>query len=278
MELTQGRDGAPSPVAGEEFVLACRNVTAYREGTLVFDGLDLRIGAGVNTAILGPNGSGKSTLIKLLSREIYPVCNPDSSLQVYGRERWNIEELRSRLGIVSNDLQQAYDPDATGLEVVLSGYYSSIGTYGHQRFSAVNRTHAEALMQQLVIGHLADRPFGRMSTGQQRRLLLCRALVHHPRALLLDEPTSGLDLAATFRYVDTIRELMHGGTQLILVTHHLHEIPPEITRVVFIRDGRIEAEGCKEELLRSERVSALFGYPVRIISSNGYYQAVPASA
>ncbi|NTU58820.1 MAG: ATP-binding cassette domain-containing protein [Chlorobiaceae bacterium] len=256
-------------------VFEFRKVSAYRGGTKVFDGIDLCIERGANTAILGPNGSGKSTLIKLLTREIYSVHSPESSLLVYGRDRWNVEELRSRMGIVSNDLQQDYGRHARGREVILSGYYSSIDIWPHQQFTPVELAQAEALMQELGIADLAERKYGKMSTGQQRRFLLGRALVHAPEALLLDEPTSGLDLSATFQYIDTVRRLMQSGTQLILVTHHLHEIPPEISRVVFIRDGRIVAEGEKSALLTSVRVSALFDCPVEVVERNGFYQAVP---
>lgn len=258
-----------------QYVLECRNVSAYRGGTLVFDGLNLSIARGINTAVVGPNGSGKSTMLKLLSREIYPVYAPESRLLLYGRDRWNVEELRSRLGIVSHDLQLEYGRHARGRDVMLSGYYSSIDTHSHQQFSPAELDHAESLMLRLGIEMLADRPFGRMSTGQQRRFLLGRALVHSPEALLLDEPTSGLDLPSTFRYIETIRELMRSGTQVILVTHHLHEIPPEITRVVFIRDGRIVADDEKEVLLNSGRVSELFDCDVEVVSVNGFYQAVP---
>ncbi|NTV02882.1 MAG: ATP-binding cassette domain-containing protein [Chlorobiaceae bacterium] len=259
-------------------MLECVNVRAYRGGTLVFDGLDLCIEKGQNTAIIGPNGSGKSTLLKLLSREIYPVDDPASRLLVYGRDRWNVEELRSMLGIVSNDLQQEYGRHSPGRNVILSGYYASIDTWPHQQFSPPELTRAEVLMHRLGIADLADRPFGTMSTGQQRRFLLGRAMVHAPEALVLDEPTSGLDLPATFRYIDTIRRLMRSGTQIILVTHHMHEIPPEVTRIVFIRDGRIFASGDKEALLTSEAVSELFGCPVDVMCCNGFYQAVPSSS
>jgi iron complex transport system ATP-binding protein len=257
------------------FVFEFCNVSAYRGGTLVFDGLDLRIEKGENTAILGPNGSGKSTLLKLVSREIYPVHSTESRMLVYGRDRWNVEELRSRLGIVSQDLQEDYGRHAKGRDVILSGYYSSIDTWPHQQFTATELAHAEQLMLRLGIDELAERPYGKMSTGQQRRFLLGRALVHSPEALLLDEPTSGLDLSATFQYLATIRSLMQAGTQLILVTHHLHEIPPEVSRVVFIRNGRIMAEGDKSALLTSEGVSALFGCAVEVVERNGFYQAVP---
>ena len=267
---TEDRQGAT-----RSCVLECANVRAYRGGTLVFDGLDLCIEQGRNTAIIGPNGSGKSTLLKLFSREIYPVHDPESRLLVYGRDRWNVEELRSRLGIVSNDLQQDYGRHARGRDVILSGYYSSIDIWPHQHFSPEELIHAEGLMESLGIADLADRPFGRMSTGQQRRFLLGRALVHAPEALVLDEPTSGLDLPATFRYIETIRRLMRLGTQLILVTHHLHEIPPEVTRLVFIRNGRVVASGDKEALMNSDSVSELFGCSVEVVCRNGFYQAVP---
>ena len=250
-------------------------IQAYRGGTLVFDGLDLSIRKGENTAILGPNGSGKTTLLKLISREIYPVYSDDSRMLVYGRDRWNVEKLRSRLGIVSHDLQQNYGFHALGRDVILSGYYSSIDTWPHQLFSAAEIERAEELMLQLGVEELADRPFGRMSTGQQRRFLLGRALVHRPEALLLDEPTSGLDLAASFQYLNTVCELMQQGTQLILVTHHIHEIPPEITRVIFMRKGCVVADGDKEAMLTSSNVSSLFGCSVELIECNGYYQAVP---
>ncbi|NTV66362.1 MAG: ATP-binding cassette domain-containing protein [Chlorobaculum sp.] len=254
------------------------NISAYRGGTLVFDGLDLSISIGENTVILGPNGSGKTTLLKLISREIYPVHSDDSRMLVYGRDRWNVEELRSRLGIVSHDLLKHYGAHAFGRDVILSGYYSSIDTWPHQIFRAAEIEHAEELMRQLGVDELADRPFGRMSTGQQRRFLLGRALVHRPEALLLDEPTSGLDLSASFLYLDTARKLMQQGTQLILVTHHIHEIPPEITRVIFMRKGRVVADGDKEAMLTSSNVSALFGCSVELIERNGYSQAVPGNS
>lgn len=258
-----------------EHIFEFSNITAYRGGNRVFDGFDLTIRTGENTAILGPNGSGKTTLMKLISREIYPVFSEHSRMLVYGRERWNVEELRSRLGIVSNDLQQEYGAHARGRDVILSGYYSSIDVWPHQVFSAEELDRADALMRELGIEGLADRPYGKMSTGQQRRFLLGRALVHQPEALLLDEPTSGLDIPSTFRYLDTVRKLMRQGVQLVLVTHHLHEIPPEITRVVFMSGGRVVADGDKRELLTSTSVSELFGCGVEVVERNGFYQAVP---
>jgi iron complex transport system ATP-binding protein len=255
-------------------IIEIKSVTAYRGETRVFDALSLEIAQGQNTAILGPNGAGKTTLMKLLSRDLYPVAREESSVRVFGRDRWNVWELRSHFGIVSNDLQQDYIESAKGINVILSGYYSSIDTWQHQHFSTEEIEKAEQVIERLGIAHLKDRPFGTLSTGQQRRFLLGRALIHDPDALLLDEPTSGLDLKASFQYLDLIRSLMHAGKTVILVTHHIHEIPPEITRVVLIKDGKIVADGEKSEVLTSERLSMLFDVPIHLVQANGFYQAM----
>ncbi|ASQ90732.1 molybdenum ABC transporter ATP-binding protein [Prosthecochloris sp. GSB1] len=259
-----------------ENLLELRNVTAYRGATRVFDGFSLVIAEGESTVILGPNGAGKTTLLKLVDREIYPVAGEGGSIRIMGSERWNIWELRSRFGILSNDLQHEYLGCAKGLNVVLSGFYSSIDTWRHQEFSPADIEKARSVMRRLGIDALADRPFGEMSTGQQRRFLLGRALVNDPCALLFDEPTAGLDLAASFHYMETIRRLVREGRTIVLVTHHLHEIPPEISRVVLLRDGRVFMEGGKERLLTSPVLSELFGIRLRVFKENGFYQVLPA--
>jgi iron complex transport system ATP-binding protein len=257
-------------------VIGLHNVSAYRGSTLVFQDLNLEIGKGEQTVILGPNGSGKTTLMKLLSREIYPVAGTGGMVTVFGREHWNVWELRAHLGLVSHDLQQDYLQGAKGINVMLSGFYSSIDTWQHQHFSSGDRERAMHIMEQLGIDSLGNRPFGAMSTGQQRRFLLGRALINEPDALLLDEPTTGLDLKATFQYLDIVRSLMRSGKTVILVTHHLHEIPPEISRVVMLSEGRIVADGPKSAVMTSARLSGLFDYPVAVAAANGYYSAMPS--
>jgi len=258
-------------------IIEINNATVYRGQNLVFDGLSLVIPDGRNTAILGPNGSGKSTLLKLLSRELYPVHRDGSYVRIYGRERWDIWELRSHLGIISNDLQQQYSANALGIDVLLSGYYSSIGRWKHQRFTAEQHSRAKEVARSLGISELKDRKFAAMSTGEQRRFLLGRALVNDPDTLVMDEPTSGLDLKACFQYLEIIRHLMSIGKTVVLVTHHIHEIPPEITRVVLLKHGKLIADGMKNIILSDERLSSLFETPIHLTSRNGYYQAVPAN-
>jgi iron complex transport system ATP-binding protein len=258
-------------------IIEINNVTAYRGQTRVFDNLSLQIAHGCHTVILGPNGAGKSTLLKLLSREIYPVQRPDSSIRVFGQERWNVWDLRAHFGIVSHDLQHEYLGYVRGLDVILSGYYSSLDTWAHQQFSAEDRQRAHAIMDMLGVAALRSRTFATMSTGEQRRFLLGRALINEPGTLLLDEPTSGLDLKACFQYLAVVRGLMRAGKTLILVTHHIHEIPPEVGRVMLLKDGAVSADGAKEKILTSANLSRLFDTPIELVRANGFYQAMPGT-
>jgi iron complex transport system ATP-binding protein len=256
-------------------IIEIKNVTAYRGTTRVFSNLSLDITPGCHTAILGPNGAGKSTLLKLLSREVYPVNRQDSYIRVFGQERWNVFDLRAHFGIVSHDLQQEYLGYIRGLSVILSGYYSSLDTWDYQQFSTEDRARAAQVMEMLGVAALHDRTFGAMSTGEQRRFLLGRALINDPDTLLLDEPTSGLDLKACFQYLDLVRTLMQAGKTIILVTHHIHEIPPEISRVVLLKNGAVIADGAKSEILTSGQLRQLFDTPVELVRANGFYQAMP---
>ncbi len=258
-------------------IIEIKDVTVYRGQTRVFNDLSLEITRGCHTAILGPNGAGKSTLLKLLSRDLYPVQRDGSYARIFGRERWNVWELRDHFGIVSHDLQQQYLGNARGLNVILSGYYSSIDTAWHQQFSAEDKERARRLMHALGVAELKDRTFSEMSTGEQRRFLLGRALINNPETLVLDEPTSGLDLKACFQYLDIVRGLMREGKTIILVTHHIHEIPPEISRVVLLKDGEVVSDGEKPEVLTAKNLTHLFDTPIALVHINGFYQAMPAT-
>ncbi len=259
-------------------IIEIKDATVYRGQTKVFDHLSLDVPQGENTAILGPNGAGKSTLLKLLSCELYPVVREGSYVRLFGHNRWNVWDLRSHLGIISHDLQTDYLGSAPGLNVILSGLFSSMDVWEHQHCTAEDRNRAIRIMDALAVEDLRDRPFAEMSTGQQRRFLLGRALINDPHTLVLDEPTSGLDLKACFQYLDIVRSLMQAGKTVILVTHHIHEIPPEITRAVLLKNGKIVADGDKPEVLTAENLSQLFEVPIQLVRVNGFYQAVPAES
>ncbi len=253
------------------------HVTVYRGIRPVLHDLSLVIAAGCSTVILGPNGSGKSTLLKVFSRELYPIVGPDRYVRLMGQENWNVWELRTQLGIVSADMQQAYPDRIPGIHIILSGFFSSLDIYDHQAISLNHRARSEEMMKKLGIAHLRDCPFGEMSTGEQRRTLLGRALVHEPHTLILDEPTTGLDVQACFQYMDIIRNFIREGGTVILVTHHVHEIPPEVGRVVLLKRGRITEDGSKNDVLNGHSLSALFDTSVHLVHTQGWFQLVPAS-
>jgi iron complex transport system ATP-binding protein len=253
------------------------NATIWRGDTRVFQDLNLTIAQHERVAILGPNGCGKTTLLKALNRELYPVARNDSWVRILGRDRWDVAELRRRIGIVSHDLQLRYTSTSTALEVVLSGFQASIGVHGllASRARPEHAENAAATLSALGMGALRDTQLAAMSTGQQRRCLLARALVHRPDTLILDEPTAGLDIAASFEYLRQIRELAEGGQNIVIVTHHLNEIPREVDRIVLLKAGAVVADGSKAEILTADRISQLYETPVRVANMDGYFLAYP---
>ena len=259
---------------GPAYLELC-GVEAWLGPRPVFRDLSLRLHRGEHTVILGPNGAGKSSLIKLLGRELYPVVKPGSWLRIFGEERVNLWELRRRIGLLSPELQARHGPLLPAEEVVLAGFFGSVGLGRSQRASDRQRRRVGELMEQLGLADLASRPFGQLSDGQRRRLLLARALVHDPEVLVLDEPTNGLDLKARHQLLAILRQLAAAGTTLLLVTHQIEAIVPEIRRCVMLRAGEVVGDGPVDELLRDAPLSALFETPLRVCSAAGWHQVLP---
>ena len=252
-------------------LLDLHQVTVMRGDRPALQDVNLRVETGEHVCILGPNGCGKSTLIKTITRECYPLANEGSSISILGRERWNVFELRSLLGIVSPDLLASCTTDATGRDVVLSGFFSSTRIFPHHSPSPDLLEKTDAALTRLGVAHLAGRPVAQMSSGEAKRTLIARALVHKPQTLLFDEPSNALDVGAQMQLRDTMRSLAKGGLGILLVTHHVSEIIPEIERVVLLREGRIVADGPKQDMLTSEKLSALFGADIQLARRDGYY-------
>jgi iron complex transport system ATP-binding protein len=252
-------------------LLEFRNLRVMRGQKIALDEFSLRIGADEHVAILGPNGCGKSTLIKTITRECYPVARDDSFMAILGQETWDVFKLRSYLGIVSNDLMLSCTGDASGIDVVLSGFFSSTAIYPNHLVEPEQEALAQAALAELGIPNLANRPVCEMSSGEARRVLIARALVHKPRALLFDEPCNSLDLSAQQNVRHTMSTLAQSGSAIILVTHELADIVPEIQRVVLMSGGRIVADGAKEDILQVERLKELFGVSVEMARRDGHY-------
>jgi iron complex transport system ATP-binding protein len=253
-------------------LLEFRNVTVDHGAFRALHSISLEIRAGEHTAIVGPNGSGKSTLLKVLMRELYPrLLDPPPVVRVLGRADWALFDLRNVLGIVTNDLVEQCTRPITVRETVLSGFFGSIGLWPNHVVTPQMECKAADLMDLLQLTELAERELTAMSSGELRRAVVARALVHDPLALALDEPSNSLDVRAQRDLRATLQRLARSGITIVLVTHHLPDIVPEVNRVVCLKAGRIHADGPKREILRPAVLSALFGTPVDVIESHGYF-------
>jgi iron complex transport system ATP-binding protein len=253
--------------------LELRDAVVVRDGVEILRVDRLTLAEGERVAVLGPNGSGKSTLVGLLTRDIHPVSRlEDPPLLLREAELWNLLEARAFFGVVTSAWQELYARPVSVRDEVLSGFFGSVGLTSFQHVTDEHVVASERAMQEAGIAHLADRLMDTLSTGEARRALIARALVHDPAVLVLDEPYAGLDPAARSHVGDTVRALARSGRGLLLVTHHIEDIPPEVDRVVMLRDGRVFASGPKVDLLTDRHLSELFGIPVELEERDGVYR------
>ena len=244
-------------------ILELVDATVVKGGRPVLDRLTLTIEDGQHTVILGPNGAGKSILVSLLTHHERALAPTDGSspVRVFGDDTWNVFELRAQLGIVSSDLHQRFvkgnsEGRITGEAAVISGFLASHGILRYGVITDEMRTRAAEALSTAGAAHLASRTLDKMSSGEARRVLLARVLVTSPRALVLDEPTTGLDLAGRHEFMELVRAIARQGRTLILITHHIEEIIPEIERVILLRDGshrRRRAEAGSADVGAGER-------------------------
>ncbi|WP_165052695.1 MULTISPECIES: ABC transporter ATP-binding protein [unclassified Adlercreutzia] len=254
--------------------LELRDAVVRRAARDILSVESLVLPEGESVALLGPNGSGKSTLISLITREAFPLHRDEPPVLFRGRERATLEEVRACLGIVSSTMQDQITVHLPAVDVVVGGLFGALGV--PRRFSVTEqqRQRAYDVMDKLGIADLAPRDIMTLSTGQARRVLIARSLVHDPDVLVLDEPCTGLDPEGMYYVRRTMRALAQGGRAIILVTHYPEDIIPEINRLVLIKDGRVFGDGTKRELLTGERMSTLFDVPLEVVESGGCYALV----
>ena len=265
-------------------LLELSNATLLRghDNTAVLAGITLRIDEHEHTAIVGPNGAGKSSLIRLLTVDSYPLApeNGVPPVRIFGRDRWDVSELRTALGVVSPELHTRFTGGTwawrvSGLEAVMSGLFGSQAIFEHHEVEPGMADQAREALARVGAGHLAGKRLDEMSTGEARRVLIARALIVRPRALVLDEPTAGLDVVARHRFMERVREIGRAGTTVLLVTQHIDEIFPEIGRVILLHQGRIADDGPKERVIRGQRLEDVFGAPLTVEEAGGYFHVRP---
>lgn len=252
-----------------------RHLEAWLGDRPVIQDLCLKLKLGESTTILGPNGAGKSTIVNLINRNLYPLVKPNSHLKLFGNSTINIWQLRTSIGIASSDLETRFSPYIRAKELILSGFFGSTSLGRDQSPNLQQLAKSESLLQQLDLNSFAHQPFRQLSDGQRRRLMIARSLVHNPKVLVLDEPCRALDLKACHQLLDIMRELCNQGTTLLVVTHRIDTIIPEMRRILFVKDGKLCADGTPKQLLLDNELSDLFNTPLRVFEHKGYKQVLP---
>ena len=255
--------------------LELQAVEAWIQSSCVFHHLTLSLRLGEHTAILGPNGSGKSTLVRLIDRSIHPVVKPKSHLRLFGSVLPRQWELRQRIGLVSTELEQHIPPGVLVRDLVLASFFGAVGLRRDQQPSDAQRQRVDQLLVSLNLRDLACAPFRQLSDGQRRRALIARALAHQPQVLVLDEPTNALDLKAKHDLLASLRRLSRDDTTLVVITHQVETLIPEINRVVCLKNGALVDDGPSDQILTGPKLSALFDTPLQVISAGGYRQVLP---
>ena len=261
-------------------IVDLKHVYVARGKNVVLHDLSLLINPGENIAILGPNGCGKSTLLKTITCDVYPLVRPETSVSIMGRQRWDLTTLKRRMGVVTADLPGRQTLSTSGIDAILTGFFSSSTLWPNLHVTAQMRQHAEHILFRVGAENLREKLVGEMSAGQQRRIMIGRAIAGTTstdegcvQMLLLDEPSNALDIGAQHDLQKMLRSLAQRGTAILLITHHISDILPEINRIVMMREGRIVADGTKANLLNEQRMSDLFGREIQMSERNGYWNA-----
>lgn len=250
--------------------ISLNEVSFVRSRRTILDGIDWNISPGDNWVVLGANGSGKTTLLRLLAGYLWPT---QGRITVLGERfgQTDLRELRMKIGWVGSFLEAQIPSGQAPLDLIVSGKFASIGIF--QTPAEDDYRKARDLAKRLGCERIIDLPYGVLSQGEKQRLLIARAMIHHPQLLILDEPCAGLDLVSREQLLRTLQALGEAPDApcMVLVTHHLQEIMPAFTHVFLLKEGRRLASGTKEEILRSELLSETFGIAVEVVAENGRY-------
>ena len=248
-----------------------RNAQVRRAGKTILSVDAFSLAEGESIALLGPNGAGKSTFVQLLTREVLPLHRDEAPVRFRGQDRPSLADIRACLGVVSGTMHDQVRVHLPVIDIVVGGLFGTLGLPMRREVGEERRARAMDALSRLGIAGLADRDVMTLSTGQVRRVLVARELVRDPDVLVFDEPCTGLDPEGMYHVRKTMATLAAEGRSVVLVTHYPEDIIPAIERVLLIGDARVMADGPKNELLSSERMSELFGVPLAVEERDGWY-------
>ncbi|OZV75200.1 iron ABC transporter ATP-binding protein [Micromonospora echinospora] len=274
-ELIPGADGAApaSSAVDEDLVVNLDGVGVRRSGTALLHDLDWRVELDERWVVLGPNGAGKTTLLNLAAGRLHPTTG---TAHVLGERigRTDLTELRTRIGLSTAALAERIPTEEKVTDVVVTAAWSVVGRW-RETYDRTDEVRARALLGQLGVAHLADRGYGTLSEGERKRVQIARALMTDPELLLLDEPAAGLDLGGREDLVARLAELAYDpdAPALVLVTHHVEEIPPGFTHALLLREGGVVAQGLLGATLTSDNLSKTFGLPLVVERSGERFTA-----
>ena len=252
-------------------LLRLHDAKVKMDGRVILDVDDFVINQGERLVVLGPNGSGKSTLVKLLTKEIEPVWRETPPVLFMGQPDPSEETLIETVGLVSTDVQERMMVHRTVFDIVLGGFFGSVGVPFHIGASDEQVEQARKAIREIGIPSLSERDMLTLSTGQARRALIARALINGPALLIFDEPTSGLDPEGAWNMRQSLSALAKAGHTILVITHNVSDIMPEFDRVVMLQDAHIVADGPKEEVLTTQKLRHLFGVPITLVETDGRY-------
>lgn len=255
--------------------LEIKSAEVLRDQKIVFKNLNLKLYLGQNIIIIGPNGAGKSTLLSLIDRTLYPKVKQGSYLKIFGTDLIDIWLLRERIGYVSKEIDKRIERNILTENVILSGLHGKLGTCKLEKIDKYSKFKLNQIIQEIGLEKLTKTPYGKLSEGQRRKVLIARALAHEPDVLVLDEPTAHLDISSQHELIILLEQLCRQGKTLVTVTHNLDLINKETHRVLLLKSGEIVGDGSPIEELTSSKLSKLYNSPLKVICSNGYWRIIP---
>ncbi|MCZ7439362.1 ABC transporter ATP-binding protein [Micromonospora sp. WMMC241] len=264
-DLIPGAVGAPAPsTVDADLVVSLDGVGVKRSGTSLVHDVDWRVELDERWVLLGPNGAGKTTVLNLAAGRLHPS---HGVAHVLGERigRTDVNELRTRIGLSTATLAERIPAEERVTDVVVTAAWSVVGRW-RESYDRTDEARATALLGQLGVGHLADRAYGTLSEGERKRVQIARALMTDPELLLLDEPAAGLDLGGREDLVARLAELAYDpdAPAMVLVTHHVEEIPPGFTHALLLREGGVVAQGLLADVLTADNLSKTFGLPLLV--------------